>query len=173
MNSTQEHDLREFNEALLVSSVHQHELAELAQQAEAALRASNARFEAIVDTSPVGMYLVDAELRIRQMSLKARPIFGNIAELIGSDFVEVMHIMWPPEVADEIVARFRHTLATGETYAVPDFSAVRYDRQVREYYDWQIHRIALPNEQFGAVCYFTDTSARVLAEAARPPKTAS
>ncbi len=65
---TMEQQLREINEALLISSVRQHELTEQAQKAEAALRESNARFEAVFDASPVGMYLVDADLRIRQMS---------------------------------------------------------------------------------------------------------
>ena len=84
-----------------------------------ALRDSHTRFEALFDASPVGMYLVDAELRIRLVSRTARPVFGDIGELIGSDFVEVIHILWPPETADEIVARFRHTLETGEPYSRP------------------------------------------------------
>ena len=107
------------------------------------------------------MYLVDAKLRIRLVSRTARPVFGDIGELIGSDFVEVIHILWPPESADEIVARFRHTLETGEPYSAPEFSEERYDRKVREYYDWQIQRIALPDGQYGVVCYFFDISERV------------
>ena len=156
-----EQQLREINEALLISSVRQHELTEKAEKAEAALRESNARFEAVFDASPVGMYLVDADLRIRQMSRKARPVFGNIGEVIGRDFVEVIHILWPPQSADEIVARFRHTLESGEPYVALEFSEERYDRKVREYYDWQIHRIALPNGQYGVVCYFIDVSERM------------
>ena len=42
-------------------------------------------FEAVFNASPIGMYLVDAELRIRQMSRKALPIFGDIGELIGRE----------------------------------------------------------------------------------------
>jgi PAS domain S-box-containing protein len=80
---------------------------------EASLRDSHARFEALFDASPVGMYLVDADLRIRMVSRTARPTFGDIGELIGRDFVEVMHILWQPKTADEIVARFRQTLETG------------------------------------------------------------
>ena len=108
------------------------------KRADAALRDSQSRFEALFDASPVGMYLVDSELRIRLVSRTARPAFGDIGELIGRDFVEVIHILWPPESADEIVARFRHTLATGEPHVAFEFSEVRYDRKVRECYDWQI-----------------------------------
>jgi PAS domain S-box-containing protein len=128
--------------------------------AEAALRDSQSRFEALFDASPVGMYLVDAELRIRLVSRTARPVFGDIGELVGRDFIEVIHILWPPESADEIVERFRHTLKTGEPYVVSEFSEERYDLKAREYYDWQIHRIALPNGEYGVVCYFTDISER-------------
>ncbi len=164
MNSPFEQQMREVNEALLISSVHQHELTEWAQKAEAAIRESHARFEALFDASPIGMYLVDAELRIQLVSRSARPIFGGIKELIGSSFVDVIHILWSPESADDIVNHFRHTLQTGESYVSAGFSEERYDIKVREYYDWQINRIALPDGKYGVVCYFIDISARVLAE---------
>lgn len=131
------------------------------KRVEQALAESHARFVALFDASPVGMYLVDSELRIRQVSRKARPVFGDIGELVGRDFVEVSNIMWPREIADEIVARFRHTLKTGEPYAASEFSEERCDRKVREYYDWQIHRISLLAGEFGVVCYFIDISARM------------
>ena len=163
-----EQQLREMNDALLVSSVHQHELTEQAEQAHETQRESHARFAALFDASPIGMYLVDAELRIRLMSRNARSVFGDVweggGELIGSDFVEVVHILWPPESADDIVDRFRHTLETGQPYVAPEFSEERYDRKVREYYDWQIHRISLPDGKHGVVCYFIDISERVLAK---------
>jgi len=110
------------------------------------------------------MYLVDGQFRLRKMSAKTRAVFGEIQDPIGRDFAEVVHILWPPDVADGIVARFRHTLATGEPYKHAELSEVRYDRNVREYYDWELHRIALPNGQYGVVCYFIDISARVLAQ---------
>ena len=153
--------MRKMNEALLISAVRQHELAEQAQKADALVRESNARLESLFDASPVGMYLLDAELRIRLVSRTARPVFGDNGELIGSDFVAVIHSLWPPKIADEIVARFRHTLESGEPYIAPEFSEVRCDRKVREYYDWQIHRIALPDGQYGVVCYFVDISERM------------
>ena len=125
------------------------------------LRESHDRFEALFEASPVGMYLVDAELRIRLISRTARPVFGHIDELIGRDFFEVIHILWPPKSADEIVARFRHTLETGEPHIATEFSEVRNDRKVIECYDWQIHRIKLPDGQYGVVCYFIDVSKRM------------
>ena len=46
---TFEQQLREMNEALLVSSVRQHELAEQAQKAEAALREAHAKLQEHAD----------------------------------------------------------------------------------------------------------------------------
>ena len=134
------------------------------KQAEMALHVIHAQLETVFDVSPVGMYLVDAALRFRMVSQQARPIFGDIGELIGRDFVEVIHILWPPKCADDIVVRFRHTLETGEPYKVSGFSEERYDRKVREHYDWQIHRMTLPDGQYGVVCYFVDISERILIE---------
>ncbi len=136
------------------------------KQARDALRESRARFDTLFDTSPVGMYALDAQFRLWKMSSKTRAVFGDIKDLIGRDFAEVLHILWTPEVAQEIAARFRHTLATGEPYKYTELSEIRKDRDVREHYDWELHRIELPDGQHGVVCYFLDVSARVLAQQA-------
>ncbi len=153
--------LRDMNEALLVSSVRQHERTELAAKADALVRESNARFESLFDASPVGMYLVDADLRIRFVSQKALPVFGDIGELVGRDFREVLEILWGAAIAEEILARFRHTLETGEPFTAPEFSEARFDRPAKESYHWQIHRIVTPDGRFGVVCYFMDISAQM------------
>jgi PAS domain S-box-containing protein len=136
------------------------------KRAEEEARLSHARFEAVLDAAPIGVYVVDADLRIRQVNPKARPVFGDIDGLIGGDFVEVIHVLWPPAYAAEVVGRFRHTLATGEPCFVPERIEERLDRRVLEYYDWQVHRIPLPGGQYGVVCYFSDISRHVLARRA-------
>src|SRR5690606_12030286 len=37
----------------------------------------------------------------------------------------------------------------------------RRDLGTREYYEWEIHRIPLPEQGYGEVCYFHDISAQV------------
>ena len=133
------------------------------KKVENELRDSLARFETLFDSSPVGMYLVDHEFRLRKMSARTRAVFGDITDLFGRDFAEVVHILWPAIVADEIIARFRRTLATGDSYKHAELSEMRRDRNVREYYEWELHRISLPDAQYGVVCYFLDISARVMA----------
>ena len=100
------------------------------------------------------------------MNPTALQVFGNIPDLIGRDFDEVIHSLWPKALADEIAPRFRHTLQTGESYIVPEETGERLDSNVREYYEWQINRIPLPEGGHGVVCYFRDITRQVLARAA-------
>jgi PAS domain S-box-containing protein len=128
---------------------------------ELALRQRTAQFETLLNEAPIGVYLVDSDFRLRQVNPTALPVFGDIPGLIGRDFDQILHILWPQPLADEIVVRFRHTLATGEPYVVPELCSERADRGVMEYYEWQISRIPLPEGGYGVVCYFSDISGHV------------
>ncbi|MGQ0593174.1 MAG: PAS domain-containing protein [Gammaproteobacteria bacterium] len=107
---------------------------------------------------------MDGDFRIRYVNPSTFQVFGDIPDLIGRDFDEVIHILWPKAYADEIVQLFRRTLETGEPYITPVRIEERLDRGVTEYYEWQINRIPLPEGGYGVVCYFREISARVLAE---------
>jgi PAS domain S-box-containing protein len=130
------------------------------------LRVSEARLQALFDHTPLGAYLVDADFRLRAVNPIARPVFGDIPDLIGRDFDDVIHILWPRDYADELVQRFRHTLETGETYATGEKIERRRDRGVTESYEWRINRIPLPDGRNGVVCWFRDISAEIAAREA-------
>jgi PAS domain S-box-containing protein len=142
------------------------ELGHMRRQAEEALRRRTAQFETLFYEAPLGVYLVDADFRIRELNPTALAVFGDIDGLIGRDFDEVVHIMWPKNHADEVVRLFRRTLETGEPFVAPEHIEQRLDRRVTEYYEWQINRIALPDGRFGVVCYFRDISAHIQARTA-------
>ncbi len=133
------------------------------KQAQEAFRLRTAQFETLLNEAPLGMYIVDADFRIREVNPVARPVFGDIPDLIGRDFGEVMRILWNPSVAEETLRIFRHTLETGESYLAPERIEQRRDRGVTEYYEWLIHRIPLTDGRQGVVCYFRDISAPVRA----------
>ena len=133
------------------------------KQAEVALRHRHAQFETLLNQSPLGVYLVDSDFRIREVNPLARPLFGNIPDLIGRDFDEVIHRVWHKRFADEMVARFRHTLDTGDPYIAPERGELRIDRGTTEYYEWRLSRITLADGGYGLVCYFRDISAEVQA----------
>ena len=134
------------------------------RNAEIRLRESEEQFETLLNQAPLGVYLVDSDLVIRQVNPVALPVFGDIAGgPVGRDFDEVIHILWDKEYADEVVRIFHHTLETGEPYLAPERAEYRVDRDIIEYYEWRLDRIPLPGGQHGVVCYFRDISEQVIA----------
>ena len=133
------------------------------KQAEIALSHRHAQFETLLNQSPLGVYLVDSDFRIREVNPLARPVFGEISDLIGRDFDDVIHRVWHKRFADEIVVHFRHALETGDPYIAPERGELRIDRGTTEYYEWRLSRITLADGRYGVVCYVRDVSAWVQA----------
>jgi signal transduction histidine kinase len=130
------------------------------------LRQRSAQFETLVNQAPIGIYVVDGSLCIRQVNPVARPVFSDLPILIGRDFSEVIHHLWGEDAADELVAIFRHTLETGKPYNAQKYTGYRVDRKQSEHYEWRVDRISMPEGGFGLVCYFRDISSEVRAEEA-------
>jgi len=128
---------------------------------QAVMADRRAQFETLFGQAPLGIYLVDADFKFSEVNPTARPLFGALPDLIGRDFADVMHILFPREHAAEVVQRLRHTLETGEPYASGECIEERLDRGVTECYEWQIHRIRLADGRYGVVCYIRDISAQV------------
>jgi PAS domain S-box-containing protein len=142
----------------------QLQLAHLRHQAEQERRYRGEQFETLLTEAPLGVYLVDADFRIREVNPVAAPVFGDIpGGVVGRDFDEVIHVLWEKQYADEVARIFRHTLETGEPYITAERAALRVDRGIPEYYEWRLNRITLPDGRYGLVCYFRDISAQVLA----------
>lgn len=130
------------------------------KRVEQALRAAHDTFRRVVEQSPFGIYVVDADLRITYVSEGAEPAFENVRPLIGRDLAEAMRIVWPEPFASEALEQFRRTLATGEAYHGEPHTGPRKDTGVVEVYDWKIARVLLPDLRFGVVCHFYDLSER-------------
>lgn len=160
--------VKPFSAREVLARVHsQLELSRVRRDTERALRCRSEQVEALLNNAPIGVYLVDAEFRIRAVNPVARPVFGELAHtVVGRDFDEVIHALWEKGYADEVVRVFRHTLETGEPYLAPERAEFRVDRNATEYYEWQLHRIMLPDGRYGLVCYFRDISAQVAARQA-------
>ncbi len=125
------------------------------------LLARNAEtFTNLVVSNPFGIYVVDAEFKLVQISQGAWPIFVGIDPLIGRDFEEILRTAWSEPFASEAIARFRHTLATGEPFVSLSMVEQRANIDKVEAYDWRIERITLPDGRHGVVCYFYDLSER-------------
>jgi PAS domain S-box-containing protein len=152
--------------ALLERESMRRESLGLEQRLHLAAQRRTAQFETLLNRAPVGIYLVDADFKIRDINPTALSAFRDIPQIVGRDFVEVAHALWPPDSAQDLVNRFRHTLETGESYSVAERQEQRADNGITEYFEWQIHRITLPDHGFGIVCYFRDISAHVQARTA-------
>ena len=127
----------------------------------AALRHRTEQFEALLEHVPLAAFVVGPDFTICHVNPVARPVFGDIPNLIGRDFGEVMHTLWPKEHADELVRIFRHTLETGESYETTECIERRADRNATESYEWRIGRVPLPDGRLGVICYCRDITRRI------------
>src|SRR6185436_8443524 len=148
--------IKPFSARELLARVAAHlQMARMRREAEQLIRQRAAQFKTLLDQAPLGVYLVDADFRIREVNPIARPVFGDIeGGVIGRDFDEIVHILWEKDYADELVRIFRHTLDTGESYVTPERAKRRADRGVTEVYEWRLDRITQADGRFGVVCYF-------------------
>jgi len=125
-----------------------------------ARRTDRDAFRSLIRSNPFGVYLVDADFRLSEVSLGAQKVFATVHPLLGRDFEEVLRILWPDPFASDALGRFRHTLATGEPYSAPSTVEQRKDIGDVEAYDWRIERLTLPDGRYGVICYFYDLSER-------------
>lgn len=168
----------EINQALLLSSLKQHELTANAERlnrelkvevekheaAEALLRKNRDTFFGLIEKAPFGLLVVNADFCLQHVSSGAEHVFSHVIPHIGRDFEEVLSQVWSEPFANKVVARFRHTLATGDPFAEKVLTERRKDTAQVESYDWRIERITLPDGQFGVVCYFYDISEHTKAQ---------
>ena len=134
------------------------------KQAEEVLRQNEAMFSALIAQAPIGVYVVDDRMRMQQVNPIALSIFRKVQPLIGRDFSEIIQVIWPRRVADQVVERFQHTLKTGEPYQTSNFAERRRDIGTEEIYEWQLQRVTLPVGAYGVVCFFSNITERKRAE---------
>jgi PAS domain S-box-containing protein len=137
------------------------------KRSEEALRHHGALVDSLIESAPVGIYVLDARMRVRHVNSVAHPAFGPFApDLVDRDLGAMLTALWGREASDMAIGVFRRTLETGEPFVVDEFSGVRLDTGATEYYDWRVERLVLPDGSHGVVCYFRDISAKVEARKA-------
>jgi PAS domain S-box-containing protein len=138
-------------------------LQEESQIADVASPYRGGQVSALLHQAPLGIFLVDEDFRIREVNLVALAAFGDVpGGVVGSAFRQIAHALWGPELTDETLRIFEHTLQTGESYGIRDRAEFRIDRGVTEFYEWHVDRILLPEGRYGLVCYFRDITAEVM-----------
>jgi PAS domain S-box-containing protein len=129
--------------------------------AEEQIRRNHDTFYNLIQNNPFGVYVVDGDFRVAEVSQGSREVFKNVDPLIGRDFSEVLRIVWEEPFASEAIERFKRTLKTGEPYASPRTVEIRGDSHEVQAYDWRIERVELPDSRYGVVCYFYNLSERL------------
>lgn len=122
-------------------------------------------FTSLVAGNPFGIYVIDADFKLVQISQGAQAVFANIHPLIGRDFEEILRLIWTEPFASQTIATFHSTLATGEPFVSLSMVEKRANIDEVEAYDWRIERVTLPDGRYGVVCYFYDLSERNASEA--------
>ncbi|MAT14583.1 MAG: hypothetical protein CMJ46_04855 [Planctomyces sp.] len=136
------------------------------QISEVKLKRSHDTFFHLIEDAPFGIYVVDAELKMRQASEGSERLFNMFDSLIGMPLDEIYRRIWNEQTAEELTQIFRDTLRTGIPHTANDSYLTRRDSDQTESFDWQIHRITLPDGEFGVVCYFYHTTKLKQAEMA-------
>jgi PAS domain S-box-containing protein len=124
------------------------------KKVEEDLRRRTLQFETLLNQTPLGVYLVDADLRIREANPMARTFFGDIPDLVGRDIGQITRQLWPDSHANELLRRVRHTVATGEMSVMSDLFDYSLGPKATYRYRGSIHRIPGNDGRPGAVCYF-------------------
>jgi len=102
---------------------------------------------------------VDADFHFASVNARSETgAFANVRPIVGRAFDEAIRIIWPEPVAAELIHIFRHTLDTGEPYVSKDFLKPRADIEETEGYEWELHRVTMPDGRAGVVCYYYDST---------------
>ena len=144
----------------------QLQLAASRRDAAAREQALRLQAEALLNESPLGVFVVGDDFRIREANPTAQRVLHNLPPLIGLDFTTFAQELWPPQYAEQMITQFRHTMASGVPYREPQRNEHGGAAKLAGYYEWRISRIPLPENRYGVVCYFTDVSAHVEARLA-------
>ncbi len=129
------------------------------KEAEERILRQQQSFYDLVERAPWGVYVVDENLRITSMNRGSQNgAFANVRPLISTPLEDALRVLWPESVASEITAHFRRTLETGDSYQSREFERPRNDIASLESYEWELHRIRLPDDRYGVVCYYYDST---------------
>jgi hypothetical protein len=118
----------------------------------------------MLENAPFGICIVDKDFRLALLSEGARKTFSVVPDAVGRDLTEVLRAIWPEPFVSEALGRFRHTLATGESYHAPGTVQQRAGNANTEAYDWKLDRVLLSDGEPGVICYFHDLTGRELAQ---------
>jgi PAS domain S-box-containing protein len=82
------------------------------RQAEALRQRSEETFSALVECAPFGVFVVDAQFRLRAVNRGADAVFREIDPLLGRDFADIMRAIWLEPFASDAASAIRASRPT-------------------------------------------------------------
>ena len=119
------------------------------------------QFKTLIEQAPVGIHLVDKNLRMLHHNSLASKAF-NQGDLNGRELIQLLSVSLNKRQAEAYLAVYRQTLETGMPFYENEYKQESTTGDSPKYWSWQINRITLSNGEFGVVCYFQDITERVL-----------
>ena len=119
------------------------------------------QFNTLLEEAPVGIFLVDKNLRFLHYNTLALDGFIRKSNLSGVELITLLIENVGNKRASEALKIFENTLLTGEPYYIQEYEESSLAEGTR-YWSWQINRITLPEGDHGVVCYFQNITERVL-----------
>ena len=119
----------------------------------------------LIEQSPVGTFVVDAELKVLQINARALVTLGHLGPIVGRYYPDICHEFWGPLAAADVVRLFHLTLETGEPFVSPEYAGERVDGETEEIFEWQLQRIVRTDGRRCVVSYFNDVTERVRSKA--------
>jgi diguanylate cyclase (GGDEF)-like protein/PAS domain S-box-containing protein len=130
-----------------------------------AVRSRLGEMSTIVDHAPLGVFLVDADVRLLHVNAFARGgATVDVDALIGRDFVALLRAS-PNENTERVVDAFLSVARTGEPVEFHEFPSIGPDG-APTFVDWRLNRVRLHDGSHAVVCYFTDVTRHVEARGA-------
>jgi PAS domain S-box-containing protein len=158
--------VRPYSDRELLARVETHlRMVRLCEEQKNALERHARQSEDLLNRIPVGLCLLDANLRLRAANRTAIDSFGELTvDPAGRPFAELAAEIWAQPYADELLRMVRHTLETGEPWAVRERAQIRLRHGDIEYYEWSVERLRLADGTRGVVCSFRNVGERQKAE---------
>lgn len=107
-----------------------------------------------VERAPVGVVIIDAELRIVGVNAFARPFYRKDQLLVGEQVSTIVRSRWLKDTADEIERTVQEVLETGRPFLSLGFARVRRDLREKQRYHWHLHRVTGRDGHHYLACYF-------------------
>jgi diguanylate cyclase (GGDEF)-like protein/PAS domain S-box-containing protein len=126
-------------------------------------KAEEAHRWSILDRAPIGLFVVDGDLRITEANAVARALLGNAADSFGKTFTESVRGHWPTRLAQEVEFLLARCLATGEPHHDPEAVETDPESGTVRAFDRRLERFDRPDGTHAVLCSFSDVTPQYLA----------